>query len=162
MPLNFSKLNVLVIDDSPPMLEVVVDTLKLLGVGQVHYARDGESGYRQFVKVRPDIVLTDWEMAPVDGLELICSIRRDGMSPKRTVPIIVMTGYAASARVAAARDKGATEFLVKPFTANELARRIAYVIENPRDFVETQEFFGPDRRRRKAHDYLGPERRKDG
>jgi DNA-binding NtrC family response regulator len=77
------------------------------------------------------------------------------------VPVIVMTGYAAAPRVAQARDKGITEFLVKPFTANELARRITYVIDAPRDFVETAEFFGPDRRRRKAIDYQGPERRKD-
>lgn len=161
MPYDFSKLSVLVVEDSPPMLEVVVNALKLLGVGQVYQARNGESGFQQFVKIRPDIVLTDWEMEPVDGLELIKWIRRDSMSPKRTVPVIIMTGYAASMRVAEARDKGVTEFLVKPFTANELARRIAYVIDSPRDFVETHEFFGPDRRRRRSQDYEGPERRKE-
>lgn len=161
MPYDFSKLSVLVVEDSPPMLEVVVNALKLLGVGQVYQARNGESGFQQFVKIRPDIVVTDWEMEPVDGLELIKWIRRDSMSPKRTVPVIIMTGYAASMRVAEARDKGVTEFLVKPFTANELARRIAYVIDSPRDFVETQEFFGPDRRRRRSQDYEGPERRKE-
>lgn len=143
------------------MLEVVVNALKLLGVGHVYQARNGESGFQQFIKIRPDIVLTDWEMEPVDGLELIKWIRRDSMSPKRTVPVIIMTGYAASMRVAEARDKGVTEFLVKPFTANELARRIAYVIDSPRDFVETREFFGPDRRRRRSQDYEGPERRKE-
>ncbi len=161
MPLNLSKLSVLVVDDLGPMLEVVVDTLKILGVGQVYQARDGESGFRQFVRYCPDIVLTDWEMEPVDGLELVRAIRRDATSPKRTAPIIVMTGYGATARVAAARDLGATEFLVKPFTANELARRINHVIDHPRDFVETAEFFGPDRRRRKNDAYDGTERRQD-
>lgn len=159
MPYKFDKLSVLVVEDSPPMLDVVVNALKLLGVGQVHHARNGETGYQAFVKERPDVVLTDWEMEPVDGLEMVKWIRRNAGSPKRTVPIIMMTGYAASSRVAAARDKGITEFLVKPFTANELARRLAYVIDVPRDFVETAEFFGPDRRRRKSIDYNGPERR---
>ncbi len=162
MPYDFSKLSVLVVEDSSVMLEVVVNALKVLGVGQVYQARNGESGFAQFTKIRPDIVITDWEMEPVDGLELIKWIRRDSMSPKRTVPVIVMTGYAASMRVAEARDRGVTEFLVKPFTANELARRIAYVIDSPRDFVETQEFFGPDRRRRRSQDYEGPERRNEG
>ncbi|MBU6235670.1 MAG: response regulator [Alphaproteobacteria bacterium] len=161
MPYDFGKLTVLVVEDSPPMLEVIVNALKYLGVGMVMQARNGESGYQQFVKNRPDIVITDWEMEPVDGLELIKWIRRDSQSPKRTVPIIMMTGYAASSRVSEARDKGITEFLVKPFTANELARRIAYVVDNPRDFVETPVFFGPDRRRRRSQDYQGPERRKD-
>jgi two-component system chemotaxis response regulator CheY len=159
MPYDFSKLNVLVVEDSAAMLEVVVNSLKYLGVGQVFQAKNGEAGYQQFIKKRPDIVITDWEMDPVDGLELVRWIRRDSLSPKRTVPVIIMTGYAASPRVGQARDQGATEFLVKPFTASELARRLAYVIDNPRDFVETAEFFGPDRRRRKSHDYGGPERR---
>lgn len=144
------------------MLDVVVNSLKYLGVGEVYKASSAEVGYQQFVKYRPDIVMTDWEMEPDDGLELINWIRRDSISPKRTVPIIIMTGYAASSRVSAARDKGVTEFLVKPFTANELARRIAYVIDNPRDFVETEMFFGPDRRRRKSQDYQGPEKRNEG
>ncbi len=161
MPCNLSKLSVLVVEDLAPMLDVVVDTLKILGVGQVFQARDGESGFRQFVKYRPDIVLTDWEMEPVDGLELVRAIRRDATSPKRTAPIIVMTGYGAALRVAAARDVGVTEFLVKPFTANELARRITYVIDHPRDFVETAEFFGPDRRRRKDDAFDGAERRRE-
>lgn len=143
------------------MLEVTVNALKYLGVGQVFQARNGETAYQVFVKERPDIVITDWEMEPVDGLELVKWIRRDRMSPKRNVPVIMMTGYAASIRVAYARDQGITEFLVKPFTANELARRLAYVIDHPRDFVETPVFFGPDRRRRKSQDYQGPERRKD-
>jgi len=161
MPYKFDKLSVLVIDDSQPMLEVVVNALKLLGVGQVFKASNGESGYNVYTKERPDVVVTDWEMEPVDGLELVKWIRRNSTSPKRNVPIIIMTGYAASPRVANARDKGITEFLVKPFTANELARRLAYVIDSPRDFVETEEFYGPDRRRRKALDYQGPERRTD-
>lgn len=160
MPYRFEKLSVLVVEDSPPMLEVVVNALKLLGVGRVHQARNGEDGYQVFTKERPDIVITDWEMEPTDGLELVEWIR-SANSPRRNVPVIMMTGYAASVRVAAARDRGVTEFLVKPFTANELGRRLAYVIDAPRDFVETGEFFGPDRRRRAAHDYSGAERRKE-
>ena len=130
-------------------------------VGRRPEARNGEQGYQVFTKERPDIVITDWEMEPIDGPELVKWIRADQSSPKRNVPIIMMTGYAATARVGVARDLGITEFLVKPFTANELARRIAYVIDAPRDFVETNEFFGPDRRRRAAMDYAGDERRKD-
>ena len=77
------------------------------------------------------------------------------------VPIIMMTGYSAMPRVSEARDCGATEFLVKPFSANDMARRIAYVINKPRDFIETEDFFGPDRRRRKIDNYRGPRRRDD-
>jgi DNA-binding response OmpR family regulator len=76
------------------------------------------------------------------------------------VPIIMMTGYSAQPRVIDARDQGVTEFLVKPFSASDLAKRIAYVINRPRDFVDSKKFFGPSRRR-KRDEYSGPERRKD-
>lgn len=60
------------------------------------------------------------------------------------VPIVLITGYSAWPRVEEARNAGVTEFLVKPFTANDLARRIAHVINSPRDFIETQDFWaGP-------------------
>lgn len=159
MPYNFEKLTVLVVEDSSAMLEVVINTLKLLGVGGVFQARDGEAAFQQCSKHRPDIIITDWEMDPVDGLELTKWVRKSAASPKKTVPVIMMTGYTSVMRVAEARDVGVTEFLVKPFTANELARRLAYVIDCPRDFVETEVFFGPDRRRRRSMDYQGPERR---
>jgi DNA-binding NtrC family response regulator len=73
----------------------------------------------------------------------------------------MVTGYSAMPRVAEARDTGATEFLVKPFSANDLAKRIAHVINKPRDFIDSNEYFGPDRRRRKADDYIGPLRREE-
>ena len=60
-----------------------------------------------------------------------------------------------------ARDVGVTEFLVKPFSAKTMARRITVVIEYPRQFVRTDDFFGPDRRRHKISNYTGEERRKD-
>lgn len=77
--------------------------------------------------------------------------------------MVLITGYSAWSRVEEARDAGVTEFLVKPFTANDLAKRIAHVINKPRDFIETQDFFGPDRRRRspQAAGYNGPMRRTD-
>ena len=102
-------------------------------------------------------------MSPMDGIELTRMIRRHQLSPNRMVPIILITGYSAWPRVEEARDAGVTEFLVKPFTAHDLARRVAHVINKPRDFIETQDFFGPDRRRRNPTDsgYNGPQRREE-
>jgi DNA-binding NtrC family response regulator len=77
------------------------------------------------------------------------------------VPIVLVTGYSALIRVAQARDAGVTEFMVKPFSANDMAKRIAYVINKPRDFVDAKDYFGPDRRRRKDPGYRGSMRRQD-
>jgi DNA-binding NtrC family response regulator len=74
----------------------------------------------------------------------------------------MMTGYSARPRVQAARDTGVTEFLVKPFSADSMAKRIAHVINRPRDFVAVEKgYFGPDRRRKKTTNYNGPKRREE-
>lgn len=73
----------------------------------------------------------------------------------------MMTGFSSQLRVEAARDCGITEFLVKPFTSRDLYNRIVQIIEKPRQFVDADDFFGPDRRRRAIKDYDGPQRRDD-
>lgn len=159
MGFRFEKLSVLVVEDTAPMRKLVCSVLDTLGVGSVIMADDGESGFTKFCSMRPDIVIADWHMEPMTGIELVNKIRSAPASPNKFVPIIMMTGYSALPRVAQARDTGATEFLVKPFSANDLAKRIAHVINKPRDFIESEVYFGPDRRRRKDETYTGPLRR---
>ncbi len=159
MGFKFERLEILIVEDTAPMQKLVVSILETLGVGNILKANDGAEGFRLFCKKNPDIVIVDWHMTPMSGIDLVYKIRNEKTSPNKMVPIIMMTGYSALPRVAQARDKGVTEFLVKPFSANDLARRIAYVINKPRDFVETADYFGPDRRRRVIANYKGPKRR---
>lgn len=160
MGYRFERLSVLVVEDTIPMQKLVTSALEVLGVGFIYVAKSGDEGFQVFCERNPDIVISDWHMTPINGLELLDLIRNDARSPNRMVPIIMMTGYSAKSRVERARDCGATEFLVKPFSAHDLARRIAYIINKPRDFIDSGDFFGPSRRRRKDTDYNGPERRK--
>ena len=159
MTLKFDRVSVLVVEDTGPMRKLIVSILETFGFAKIYYAEDGNSGYQAYKKNNPDIVLVDWLMRPVDGLELVKEIRNNPASPNRQVPIIMVTGYNALSRVKEARDHGITEFLVKPFTARDLAKRISHVINVPRDFVEAPGFFGPDRRRRKDGRHEGPYRR---
>jgi two-component system, chemotaxis family, chemotaxis protein CheY len=163
MSFKFEKLSMLVVEDTPPMQKLLVSVLDALGIKKVQTCNHGEDAFRAFVQNNHDIILSDWQMSPVNGIELTAMIRKGIQSPNKMVPIILITGYSAWSRVEEARDVGVTEFLVKPFTANDLARRIAHVINKPRDFIETQDFFGPDRRRRnyEASGYKGPMRRGD-
>lgn len=159
MSFKFEKLSVLIVEDTVPMRKLVTSVLDTLGVGTVFTANNGETGYELYCRENPDIIITDWHMIPTSGIELVNKIRKSPDSPNKMIPIIMMTGYSAMPRVSEARDSGATEFLVKPFSANDLARRIAYVINKPRDYIETDDFFGPDRRRRIVEDYKGPSKR---
>lgn len=159
MAFNFSKLSILVVDDNQHMRQLVCTVLKTMGVGTVTKADSGAAALKLIRQETPDIILVDWLMEPMDGLEMTRVIRNDPSCPARLAPVILMTGYSAHTRVVAARDLGVTEFLIKPFTAEALAKRIAHVIVQPRDFVIAPKFNGPDRRRRADDNYGGPRRR---
>lgn len=161
MTYDLKKASILVVDDMRPMLSLTASLLKIFGFSTIYKAQDADEGFALFCRHSPDIVLTDWLMEPYDGIELTRRIRNDPASPNRFVPVIMMTGYSHKIRVVQARDCGVTEFLVKPFRAKDLYARIEQLIEKPRRFVDAQEFFGPDRRRRRGDGYEGP-RRRDG
>jgi DNA-binding response OmpR family regulator len=143
------------------MRTVIVSVLEAFGIGTIYEASNGERGYDLFQKNNPDIIITDWLMEPIDGLELIRMVRKNKESVNRLVPIVMITGYSAMQRVTMARDLGATEFLTKPFLGRDLAKRINLIINRPRNFVETAHFFGPNRRRKNGTGYDGPRRRED-
>lgn len=159
MPLDFKKLSILVVEDNLHMRQLIVQVLRTMGVIDVYQADSGGRALSLIRAHKPDIIITDWLMEPMDGLELTRAIRTDPHSPARLAPIILMTGYSAHTRVTRARDIGVTEFLVKPFTADALAKRITHVINMPRDFIAAPEYAGPDRRRKSGEGYGGPRRR---
>lgn len=159
MPIQFNKLNILVVEDCRPMATLLSEILYELGVGKVNVTNNAKSGYEIYSLHRPDIVITDWKLEEGSGLDLIDRIRNAPKSPEPMTPVIMITGFAAKERVDKARDTGVTEYLIKPFTAGDLAKRISYVINKPRDFIKSDDFFGPDRRRRIIPGYNGPLRR---
>ena len=159
MTYQLHRISILVVEDSQPMLDITKSLLLAFGVGHVIGASDGQAGFKRFCEYNPDIVIADWMMKPMDGISLTRLIRNDEQSPNPYVPVILMTGFSERHRVLQARDAGVTEFLVKPFNAKDLYKRLAQVIERPRQFVRSGDFFGPDRRRLRADDFAGPFRR---
>ncbi len=160
MAYKFDKASILVVDDMLPMTRLVGNLLTTLGFRTVDTANTADKGFDLFCRHGHDIVLADWLMEPYDGIDMARKIRTDAASPNKFVPIIMMTGYSHRIRVEQARDIGVTEFLMKPFRARDLFARIEQLIERPRQFVECEGFFGPDRRRRRAAgEFGGPDRR---
>lgn len=159
MAYKFSTINVLIVEDNLPMMELTKSILETFGIQHVDSAKDGEEGFAMFCQHNYDLVIADWMMKPMDGISLTRRIRNDPLSPNQFVPVILVTGFSEKRRVIQARDAGVTEFLVKPFNARDLYRRIAQIIERPRQFVRSEDFFGPDRRRKRKTAYTGPMRR---
>jgi len=153
-----SKLRIAVVDDNAAMRGIVRTVLDSLGCETVHEAADANRALSLLQSEQIDIMILDWKMKPMDGLTLVKRIRDDETSPNPFLPIIMLTAYGEPSKVREARDAGVTEFMVKPFSAEALYRRLAVIVNRPRPFVRTKVFFGPDRRRMEAT-FDGPERR---
>ncbi len=105
------------------------------------------------------MILLDWEMPIVNGLEMTKLVRTANDSPNVYVPIIMISAHTEVDRICLARDAGANEFLAKPFSAGSLYSRLRTVLTGNRMFVSSGDYFGPDRRRTVDLNYTGPERR---
>jgi CheY-like chemotaxis protein len=158
--IDFNKLRFLIIDDNAHMRRILRTLLHGFGARHVYEAEDGASGLEAFTHYSPDIVLADWAMPIFDGLELAQMIRQPGVNTNPYAPIIMLTGHSDKQRVIAARDAGITEFMAKPISAKALYQRILNVVANPRPFIKTRSYFGPDRRRNVKPSNSGPDRRK--
>jgi CheY-like chemotaxis protein len=157
---NIERLNILIVDDNLHMRFLVRMILKSLGVREILEAEDGDAAMRTLQNFDADIVICDWNMEPMDGIEFTKNIRTSDDSPNAYVPIIMLTGHTEISRVETARDAGVNEFLAKPVSAKKIYQRIKVILDNPRQYVRTPTYFGPDRRRRQDPDYEGEERRK--
>ncbi len=156
---NLEEISVLVIDDNYHMRRLVKSILVALGIRQVREAEDGADALKVLKTFDADLVIVDWNMEPIDGLEFTKLIRSSDDSPNIYIPIIMLTGHTEMSRVFQARDAGINEFLAKPVSAKKLYQRIRAIIETPRQYIRTPSYFGPDRRRKDDPSYAGPERR---
>lgn len=156
----FDRLSFLVVDDNSHMRRLVRSLLHGFGSRQVYEAEDGAAGLEAVETYGPDVLIIDWAMPIFDGIELVQMIRNPDSCKNAYVPIIMLTGHAEKHRVIQARDVGVNEFLCKPISAKSLYDRIYNVVMNPRPFIRTKTFFGPDRRRFNNPTYNGGERRK--
>ena len=157
--LDLSDLRILIVDDYPPMRAILKVMLKALGVRDISEANDGLAAIDEMNGFHADIVIADYRMVPMDGVELTLRIRDGAAGIDPFTPVIMVSGHSEKSRIYQARDAGVTEFLVKPISATFLYYRLRAVIENPRPFIRSPDFFGPDRRRR-AMAFEGPDRRK--
>jgi two-component system chemotaxis response regulator CheY len=157
--LKLELVKMLLVDDNHHMRVLLTEILRAIGVRQVYEASDGAEALQMLRMQAIDIVMTDLAMQPLDGIDFVKLVRNSPDSPNPMVPVIMITGHSTLRRVAEARDVGVTEFLSKPVTARGVIERITRVIDYPRPFVRSADYFGPDRRRRDDANYQGPYRR---
>lgn len=151
---DLSSLTVLLVDDNREMRKLLRAVLNTLKVGPIIEAEAATDALKVLHEMPIDLVITDLNMDPVSGLDLVRMVRKGDDSANPRVPIIMLTGHTEYQRVCEARDAGVNEFLAKPISAKALYMRFASIIDNPRAFIRTKTYFGPDRRRQN----IGPPR----
>ncbi len=166
--LDLSGFTVLVVDDNNYMVSLIRQTLAGLGVGSIKTFTEVKEAI-DFVKLvgenpvkagamQIDFIVSNWQMAPIDGLMFLRWMRTHKDSPNRFVPFLMVTGFGDKSKVEEARDLGVSEVLAKPFSVNSVAEKLLQVIGTQRQFVQTATYFGPDRRRQNVH-YGGDDKR---
>lgn len=157
--IDFSHVSFLIVDGDRVSSQIVYDTVAYLGATMIQRTRDPHEALQILRQAPVDVIVTEWKLKGMDGLKFLDILRNSAKSPNRFVPVIMLTAHSEQKYVTAARDLGITEFLAKPFNARSLYMRLASVIARPRNFINSDTYFGPDRRR-SQQPYDGRDRRK--
>lgn len=123
---DFASLKVLVIDDQEFVRTIVKKMLQQLGTGVVLEAQDGNSGMAMVQQEKPDLVICDIQMRPVDGFGFVKQLR--GSAEIGATPVIMLTAHTDSATIARAKDLDIGAFLAKPVLPPALKDRILQVL----------------------------------
>lgn len=118
-------ITVLCVDDSAVMRKMVANTLQASGLYRCIEAADGKQGLEVMEKERPDIIITDYNMPVMNGLDFTIAVRLQ--EHHRYTPILLLTTETNEALRQSAREKGATGWMVKPFNPEKLLRTIEKV-----------------------------------
>lgn len=148
---------VLVLDDHRFMREVIRLMLGTLGIRRVVSAENVDEAMHMLAHEKVDVVIADYRLGGATGAEFMRLVR--GLQGHaRFVPLIGCTADTSPATISEMRDAGADEVLAKPVSAKVIWTKLMAVTNARRNFVSAPDFFGPDRRRRRA-DVLKQERR---
>ena len=163
---DFSRCSIMIVEDNVYIRNTFENLLRSFKFGKIEIANNGEEAIKYLKMMKqannpgPDLIFSDLAMAPINGLMLLRWVRASKDCPNRMVPFLMISGAADRNYVNSARDLGVSEFIAKPFSVTSVYERFLEIIDYPRQFVTTQNYFGPDRRRiRKDTDSSGPERR---
>jgi DNA-binding NtrC family response regulator len=116
--------HVLVVDDDSTMRELICRTLKRMQIGTVEEAESGERALTRLQGQRADLVICDWDMAGMSGLELFQAMAATGAS----MPFLMLTGRGDVESIIAAKSAGIPAYILKPVTSQELKQKVLFLL----------------------------------
>ena len=156
---SLDSLNFLVVDDNLHMCRIVESMLRGFGVREIHTASSVPRALEELNSQLIDIAVVDHVMHPMDGLEFTELVRTASDSRNPYMPVVLMTNFTERRRIEMAKNAGVNAILAKPVRPIDMYKRIVHLVERPRQYVKTENYFGPDRRVKTSEVYDGPERR---
>ena len=160
--IDFSRMRVLVVEGDRAARDRIVAVLEGVGIRQLDTAADSRLAFEALRSFRPDLVVSDVMMEPMDGIAFTRRLRTNRASPHPHIPVILLTAHTDRTTVIEARDAGVNAFVAKPVSIDEMRRKIELVIKDPRRFIRSEDYVGPDRRRRDVPLAGRSDRRKSG
>lgn len=143
---DLRQITALIIDDSRYVRSFIRTALQSFGIRTILEAADGPSGLDILRQREVHLILVDHDMSPMNGIDFTRYLRSGDLVACIGVSVLMLSGDAAKEVVVEARNAGVNEFLVKPVSTESLYRRVRSVLVNPKAFVTTPTFTGPDRR----------------
>lgn len=125
MPVDKS-LPILIVDDYKTMLRIIRNLLKQLNLENVQEATDGSSALKMLRDGSYGLVISDWNMEPMTGLQLLKEVRAD--AKLKGLPFIMITAESKTENVVAAKEAGVSNYIVKPFNAETLRQKLVTVL----------------------------------
>ena len=119
-------MNILIVDDYKTMLRIIRNLLRQLDFNNVDEATDGAQALAMLRSGNYGLVISDWNMEPMTGLQLLQEVRADGKL--RNLPFIMITAESKTENVVAAKQAGVSNYIVKPFNAETLKEKIEKVL----------------------------------
>lgn len=157
--LRLDGLTVLLADGSKFNRKLIAQILTEFGVSTILEAEDGEAAHEALRRGPIDLVICDTLLEKQDGITLTRAVRCETSAGYRAVPILLLTGHTRQADIVRMRDCGASMILAKPVAPKALYDRLAWMARDPRPFVESAVYAGPDRRHREDEPPNGLARR---
>ncbi len=120
------NLKVLIVDDYKTMLRILANLLRQLKFTNIEEAMDGSEALRKLRAENFGLVISDWNMEPMTGIELLSEVRAD--EKLKHLPFIMITAESKSENIIAAKEAGVSNYIIKPFNAETLKGKMISVL----------------------------------
>ena len=146
MQTSFNRMTMLIVEDDETLLESLKHMVRDFGVMSLHTAHDGEDGLARLCQQPVDMVISDYRMTPLNGLDFVRRLRHGEGGADPATPIIMLADDQERVVVEGVHDIGVDGFIDKPLSPSSLYSSILWVLTGTCEFIQSEGYIGPDRR----------------